>query len=129
MRHVLKASGISKEESTANPQAVLDVLSFHMEGGPKPKELPTQESSDKLISEAANIRQEDYKTMYSGMKQLGQGASGIVYSATCNSTGRKVALKLAPIADLRHLMNEMGLQSLSKHNNIVQYNEVDFSYL
>lgn len=124
MRHVLKASGISKEETSANPQAVLDVLSFHMEGGPKPKVLPTQADSAKLISEAANIRTEDYRTKYSGMKQLGQGASGIVYSATSNETGRKVALKLAPIADLKHLMNEMGLQSLSKHPNIVQYNEV-----
>ena len=47
MRTVLKASGITKEDTQANADAVLDVLSFHMEGGaeglkPKPmKALPT----------------------------------------------------------------------------------------
>ena len=32
MRQVLKASGITKEETSRNPQAVLDVLAFHMDG-------------------------------------------------------------------------------------------------
>ena len=95
-----------------------------MEGGPKPKTLPSQADSAKLIADAANLKTEDYKSKYSGMKQLGQGAGGIVYSAICNETGCKVALKLAPISDLKHLMNEMGLQSLCRHPNIVQYNEV-----
>ncbi|RYH19700.1 hypothetical protein EON65_25685 [archaeon] len=39
MRQVLKASGITKEETDRNPQAVLDVLNFHMEG-PPPACLP-----------------------------------------------------------------------------------------
>jgi len=42
MRQVLKASGISKEETAANPQAVLDVLNFHMDG--PPKKMPTKAS-------------------------------------------------------------------------------------
>ena len=29
---LLKASGITKDETMANPQAVIDVLHFHMEG-------------------------------------------------------------------------------------------------
>lgn len=129
MRTVLKASGITKEDTQANADAVLDVLSFHMEGGaeglkPKPmKALPTAEQSSQAITAAANVKNEDYKTKYSGMKQLGSGASGVVYSATDNATGRTVALKLAPLADLKHLLNEMGLQALSRHKNIVQYND------
>ena len=97
-----------------------------MEGGPKPKALPSQADSSKLIADAANLKTEDYKAKYSVLKQLGQGAGGIVYSAICNETGHKVALKLAPISDLKHLINEMGLQSLCRHPNIVQYNEVIF---
>ena len=57
------------------------------------------------------------------MKQLGSGAGGVVYSATDNATGQNVALKVAPIAELRHLLNEMGLQALSRHPNIVEYND------
>ena len=129
MRSVLKASGITKEDTKENADAVLDVLSFHMEGGaeglkPKPmKPLPSQAESSKAISTAANVKNEDYKTKYSNLKQLGAGASGTVYRATDNATGNTVALKVAPLADLKHLMNEMGLQALSRHPNIVQYEE------
>ena len=129
MRSVLKASGITKEDTKENADAVLDVLTFHMEGGaeglkPKPiKALPSQAESSKAITDAANVKYEDYKPNYTNMKQLGSGASGTVYSATEKATGKTVALKLAPLADLKHLLNEMGLQALSRHPNIVQYNE------
>ena len=95
MRSVLKASGITKEDTKENADAVLDVLTFHMEGGaeglkPKPiKPLPSQAESSQAISTAANVKNEDYRTKYSNMKQLGAGASGTVYSATDKATGKK----------------------------------------
>ena len=54
---------------------------------------------------------------------LGQGASGVVYSAIDKRDGRKVALKIAPANELAELTNEIGLQSISKHPNIVEYIE------
>lgn len=122
MRIVLKASGISKEESAAHPQAVLDVLNFHMEGGPSGP-LPKKEEVNRTISEAAPIKRQNFSLLFSDLKKLGQGASGIVYAATRTSNGEKVALKIAPINELTDLTNEMGLQSMSKHPNIVEFQE------
>lgn len=121
MRQVLKASGITKEEASQNPQAVLDVLTFHMEG-PAPR-MPTRLSVSRLINKEKLLRQENYKNYYGGMKKLGQGASGVVYSATDKRSGRKVALKIAPTNELAELTNEIGLQSLSVHPNIVEFIE------
>lgn len=121
MRQVLKASGISKEETTKNPQAVLDVLTFHMEG-PAPK-MPSRQSVSRQIDKDKIIHKDKYKKYYGGLKKLGQGASGIVYSATDKRNGRKVALKIAPMNELQELVNEIGLQSLSKHPNIVEFIE------
>ena len=118
MRQVLKASGITKEETERNPQAVLDVLAFHMEG-PPPK-MPTRLSMARAIDTDKLLRKENYKVYYGGLKKLGQGASGIVYSATNRQTGQKVALKIAPKSELTELTNEIGLQSMSKHPNIVE---------
>lgn len=47
----------------------------------------------------------------------------MVYSATDRRTGRKVALKIAPANELAELINEIGLQCLSRHPNIVEYIE------
>ena len=97
---LLKASGITKQETAKNPQAVLDVLNFHMEGGlegisktKKPLPKLTKESSTR--AKALTIKTGDYKKNYSEMKKLGAGASGTVYKAVSNSTGQKVALKVA----------------------------------
>ena len=122
MRLVLKASGITKEESAANPQAVLDVLQFHMDG-PTAQPLPHKEEVSREITTAAAIRREDYSLLFANLKKLGQGASGIVYSATRVSTSEPVALKVAPINELADLTNEMGLQSMCKHHNIVEFQE------
>lgn len=119
MRQVLKASGITKEETERNPQAVLDVLTFHMEG-PPPK-MPTRVSMARHIDKDKLLKKENYKVHYGGLKKLGQGASGIVYSATHRQTGRRVALKIAPKNELTELTNEIGLQSLSVHPNIVEF--------
>lgn len=125
MRQVLKASGISKEETAANPQAVLDVLTFHMDG-PTPVNkqlmtpLPSRLSMARDMAKASDIKMTDYKEVYGDMKKLGQGASGIVYSAISKVDGRKVALKIGAISDLSELANEIGLQSMCKHPNIVE---------
>lgn len=76
MRQVLLASGITKEETDRNPQAVLDVLNFHMEGiqTPPPK-LPSRASVARNFSDAMVIKQEDYNKYYSNLKKLGLSAS------------------------------------------------------
>lgn len=121
MRQVLKASGITKEETNDNPQAVLDVLAFHMEG--PPPRMPTRNSMARHIDKDKLFKVDNYKTYYGGLKKLGQGASGVVYSATHRETGRKVALKIAPKNELTELTNEIGLQSISRHPNIVEFIE------
>lgn len=117
---VLKASGISKEETAAHPQAVLDVLNFHMEGGLPPQTpLPRKDEITRSIVEAVTIKRENYSLLFTDLKKLGQGASGVVYAATKISTGEKIALKIAAVNELADLTNEMGLQSMCKHPNIV----------
>eukprot|EP01036_Dinobryon_divergens_P032555 gene32555-42171_t len=99
MRQVLKASGITKEETDRNPQAVLDVLTFHMEGpAPPPKrQMPTKSSLQKQMSREKLLKTENYKKNFSSMKKLAN--------------------------ELAELTNEIGLQSLSKHPNIVEFIE------
>lgn len=118
MRIVLKASGISKEETSANPQAVLDVLKFHMDG-PKPK-MPNRASLAVKINKVVELREDDYRNNYRNLKKLGQGASGTVYSALSNDTNEMVALKVCPLTELAELINEIGLQSMSRHPNVVR---------
>jgi serine/threonine protein kinase len=122
MRSVLMASGISKEETSANPQAVLDVLAFHMDGGASglPPKMPSRATMARKIDKALALRNEDYTKNYTNMVKLGQGASGTVFSANDKKSGRKVALKLCPIAELKDLTNEIALQSMTKHPNIVE---------
>jgi serine/threonine protein kinase len=104
-----------------NPEEVLDVLTFHMEG-PPPK-LPSRQTMERNLHQAVNIRNDDYLQHYSNLKKLGQGASGTVYSAYSKEHNEEVALKVAPISELAELTNEIGLQSLTKHPNVVNYYE------
>lgn len=127
MRAVLKASGISKAETDANPQAVLDVLNFHIDGEkpsrPARKAMPTKESMERDMAAAAAIKTEDYAPYFADMKRIGQGASGTVYAARDIRSGAAVALKISPIAELPYLTNEIGIQSLSKHPNFAEFIE------
>ncbi len=121
---LLKASGITKQETTQNPQAVLDVLNFHMEGGLEgvsktKKPLPKLSKDSSTRKKALTIKTGDYKENYKEMKKLGSGASGVVYRAVSNSTGQKVALKIASAKEYKELLNELEIQSLSQHPNIV----------
>ena len=72
------------------------------------------------MSDTVAIKKQDYKPHFTDMEKLGQGASGIVYSAKDKRTGRQVALKIAPISELKELENEIGLQAMTKHPNIVE---------
>ena len=69
---------------------------------------------------ASTIKAADYREFFSDLRKLGHGASGVVYAAVDKRDGRKVALKIGTIADLAELANEIGLQSLTKHPNIVE---------
>jgi len=85
---VLKASGITRDEAVDNPQAVLDILAFHMEG-PAPK-LPSRMTLKRNMAAAANIKHEDPLKSYKDLKKLGQGASGVVFSAVHKKTNERV---------------------------------------
>jgi serine/threonine protein kinase len=128
MRAVLKASGISKAETDANPQAVLDVLNYHIDGdsqsGRHPRKMmPSRESVERDMSAAAAIKTEDFSPYFKDMKRIGQGASGIVYAARDVRNGSPVALKISPISELPYLTNEIGIQSMSKHPNFAEFIE------
>lgn len=126
MRAVLKASGISKAETNAHPQAVLDVLNFFdADTGHKvPKhKMPTREAVERDMAAAAAIKTEDFNPFFTDLKKIGQGASGTVFAARDVRTGKSVALKMSPIAELPYLTNEIGLQSLSCHPNFAQFIE------
>ena len=117
---LLKTSGITREETMANPQQVLDVLQFHMEG-PPPK-IPSRQTLQRNMQAAVNIISGvDPATLFRRHKKLGEGASGVVWSATQNSTKRKCAIKITDLSDLANLKNEIAMQTLSSHPNVVQY--------
>ncbi len=82
-----------------------------------------RKSMARRTKNAIQLKEEDYKQRYSHLKKLGSGASGVVYSAKEKSTGRQVALKIASTSEenvMNELINEIALQSLSKHPNIVE---------
>ena len=55
---LLKASGITKEDAVANPQAVLDCLAFHMEGPPPPVPSDKKLENDIQVSTHSAERSE-----------------------------------------------------------------------
>ena len=109
---ILVASGITKEDAVENPQAVLDCLTFHIEG--PPPEKPTGKKLQDDIARTVHIKSDDPLKYFSDLRKLGQGASGVVYSATDTRNGKSVALKVAPIAELVDLTNEIAMQAMSK---------------
>ncbi|TFJ87752.1 hypothetical protein NSK_001102 [Nannochloropsis salina CCMP1776] len=123
-RAVLKVSGITKQEAVDHPQAVLAALNFHMQGpthtrGP----LPSRAAVEQAMAKALRIVKDDPRQYFSDLKRLGQGASGTVYAATDRRTGERRALKIAPVSELADLTNEIGLQSMSDHPNVVRIYE------
>lgn len=75
---VLQCSGITRDEVRENPQQVLDVLQFHMQG-PPPK-MPSRSTLKRDVVKAINIIMDvNPNTIYKRVKKLGEGASGVVY--------------------------------------------------
>ena len=91
-----------------------------MQGGAPVKKMPSKAAVQEEMRTSAVIKKEEYKPYYTDFKKLGQGASGTVYSALDKKTKRRVALKIAPLAELQDLTNEIALQALSKHPNVVE---------
>jgi len=120
-RALLKTSGISKEEVSAHPQEVLDVLQFHIEG-PGPK-IPSRQTLQRDMLKAVEIGDFDPNKIIRREKKLGEGAGGVVYLATDQRTKEKCAVKVSPISDLENLRSEISLHALSSHENIVSYKE------
>jgi len=61
---------------------------------------------------------------YRNFKKIGQGASGVVYTAVESSTGREVAIKqmnLAAQPKKELIINEIIVMKSHKHRNIVNY--------
>lgn len=119
---MLSSSGISRAEVSAHPQEVLAVLQFHMEGGPPPK-LPSKLTLEKELDNASLISNDDPTGRYRDLRKVGEGASGTVYLGVDTRNGSQVAVKVAPASDLVNLKNEIALQKISKHPNIVGYVE------
>lgn len=128
----LKSSGISPQEVRANPQAALDALQWAMEGPPTAKTvpLPSRRTVDLKMKDALffNRQVKDPRTCFRDFAQLGQGASGIVYSAVDNRVnteryGQRVALKYCDLKELEELKTEIAMQSLSTHPNVVNFLE------
>mmetsp|Transcript_17284 Transcript_17284/g.34669 ORF Transcript_17284/g.34669 Transcript_17284/m.34669 type:complete len:580 (+) Transcript_17284:164-1903(+) len=118
---LLKSSGITKEDAVANPQAVLDCLTFHIEGPPPP--VPTEKKLNADIARTVHIKSDDPLKYFAHLRKLGSGASGTVYSALDTRNNKSVALKVAPISELIELTNEIAMQAMSQHSNIVSYIE------
>ncbi|KAJ8598910.1 hypothetical protein CTAYLR_010336 [Chrysophaeum taylorii] len=117
---VWESSGISSEEVREHPQAALDALQCHL----NPPQLPSRVSVDTEVASAFEFSKvSDPKKVYGEFRQLGQGASGTVYSAVDTregpDKGRKVALKYCLRRDIEDLTHEIALQSMCNHENVV----------
>lgn len=79
--------------------------------------------AERDLDQAALITKGDPSLIFESSKKLGEGASGTVFLATDRRTRAKVAVKMAPAADLANLKTEIALQKLSAHPNVVSYLE------
>jgi p21-activated kinase 1 len=93
--------------------------------GPRPRQRPRQSTSIDIVARLTAICSPgDPRKAYRDRKKIGQGASGGVFLAHENATGRYVAIKQMnleqqPKKDL--IINEILVMKDSKHKNIVNF--------
>lgn len=104
-----------------NPQIVLDVLNFQMQG--PPPVLPSSQTLKSAQEAASQFIKTDPNKVYKKIKKLGEGASGVVYSVIHRKTKEKLACKITSALDLDAIKTEISMQQMSKHPNIVSYIE------
>lgn len=78
------------------------------------------------LREAFTFKKSDPKKYYNLGEILGQGAAGTVYRAVSKKTKEVVAIKMAKVTDMEEfeeLKNEVAVQTLSQHENVVQFIE------
>lgn len=115
----LKANNITQDMAIKNKDAIADCLTL-LNDPYRPMPLPNAEEWDREMDKASFIRMEDPFEFYHGINQrIGEGASGIVYKGTSTATGERVALKVSPASDLQNLKNELAMQRLCNHPNLV----------
>eukprot|EP01125_Pyxidicula_operculata_P016769 TRINITY_DN57_c0_g1_i1.p1 TRINITY_DN57_c0_g1~~TRINITY_DN57_c0_g1_i1.p1 ORF type:complete len:920 (-),score=290.32 TRINITY_DN57_c0_g1_i1:464-3223(-) len=139
---MLKSSGITFEELTAEPEAVANVLKFHhqeitskqtpTQSEVPPAGTPAKESSTtssfqlptaKKITMDDILEKEDPTSLFIDLKQIGQGAMGQIFSATEVKSGNVIAIKemiLKP-SQKESLIAEMAIMKQSKHENVVSF--------
>jgi len=117
-RTMLKASGISAEDVSENPQAVMDVLRFGMEGL-RPPELLSAAKLRREQAKAVVLVRENPTKYYGKAKRLGSGASGIVYSMVEKTTKKKFAVKVTSAEHPDSIREEISLLNMSKHPNVI----------
>ena len=93
------------------------------------KRRKTQESAEEKMRQVIDqlkkiVSVGDPEMKYEGLEKIGQGASGIVFTATEITTRRKVAIKQMalekqPKKDL--IVNEIKVMRDFRHNNIVNF--------
>ncbi|KAK8791560.1 hypothetical protein WA588_001565 [Blastocystis sp. NMH] len=106
---LLKSSNISKDMAMKNKEALVDCFTYMEE-----------QAKQICAKEASFIREEDPLKVYVNInKRLGEGASGTVYKGTDAKTKERIALKVAPASDIKNLKNELALQRMCHHENIV----------
>jgi len=120
-RTLLLGSSITREDVQQNPQAVLDVLQFQLQGA-APK-MPSIQSLRLQSSAAVEVKKSDPTKLYKRTKKLGEGASGVVYEAINLKTNKRCAIKMTDIQELEQVKTEISMQTMSKHPNVVGYLE------
>jgi len=100
---------------------------------PPPPAMKTAERRISTMSEAqimdklrGVVSKEDPSLLYSKIKKVGQGASGMVFVAKTLATGQRVAIKQMDLAQQPRkelIVNEIIVMNESRHPNIVNFVE------
>lgn len=121
----LRFAGISAQEAEEHPKEVLFALQTHMNGPPpkpKQKKLHSHMSVARNINQVTTFDHRDPKDWFDQWVRLGAGASGTVFKARRKMDGMQLAVKVSSMAEegsQLSLENEIGLQLMSRHPNIV----------